>query len=104
MERLGFCPNCFLQYQLWPLQELQQEPPRGSLGLSDPVELNPDGANIYYASHIRLDRGNEKLETILKPFVLKLKAKRNQMPLTLVYGNLETIADCFPYFSNNMHG
>ena len=57
-----------------------------SLGLSDPVivELNPDRANIYYASHVRPDRGYEKLETILKPFVLELKAKRNQMPLTLV--------------------
>ena len=26
----------------------------------------------------------------------------NQMPLTLIYGNLETIAECFVFFSNSM--
>ena len=75
-----------------------------SLGLSDPVivESNPDRPNLYYASHVRPDRGDDKLDSILQPIVAELKAKKDQMPLTLIYGNLETIAECFLYFSNNM--
>ena len=75
-----------------------------SLGLSNPlmVESNPDRANIYYASHIRPGRGDEKLESSLQPVVSELKTLRNEMPLTLIHGNLETIAECFKYFSNSM--
>ena len=75
-----------------------------SLGLSDPVivESNPDRANLYYASHVHPDRGDGKLDSILQPIVVELKAKKNQMPLTLIYGNLETIAECFVFFSNSM--
>ena len=75
-----------------------------SLGLSDPVivESNPDRANLYYASYGRPDRGDGKLYSILQPIVVELKAKKNQMPLTLIYGNLETIAECFVFFSNSM--
>ena len=75
-----------------------------SLGLSDPVivESNPDRANLYYASYVRPDRGDGKLDSILQPIVVELKAKKNQMPLTLIYGNLETIAECFVFFSNSM--
>ena len=75
-----------------------------SLGLSHPViiESNPDRPNIYYASHIRPDRGDEKLKSILHPIVSELQALKIQMPLTLIYGNLETISECFLYFSENM--
>ena len=77
---------------------------RDSLGLSDPVivESNPNRANLYYASHVHPNRGDGKLESILQPIVFELKAKNNQMPLTLIYGNLETGAKCFLYFSNSM--
>ena len=45
-----------------------------SLGLSDPVivESNPDRANLYYASHVRPDRGHGKLDSILQPIVVEL--------------------------------
>ena len=75
-----------------------------SLGLSDPVivESNPDRANLYYASYVRPDRGDRNLYSILQPIVVELKAKKNQMPLTLIYGNLETISERFVFFSNSM--
>ena len=75
-----------------------------TLGLSNPkiVEGNPNRANIYYASHTRPDRGDEKLDSILKPIVAELKAYKVKMPLTLIYGSLETISDCFLYFSTKM--
>ena len=55
-----------------------------TLGLSI-VESNPDRANIYYASHTRPDRGDEKLDSILEPIVAELKAYKVKMPLTLIY-------------------
>ena len=75
-----------------------------SLGLSDPVivESNPNRANLYYASRVHPNRGDGKLESILQPIVAELKANNNQMPLTLIYGNLETGAKCFLYYSNSM--
>ena len=75
-----------------------------TLGLSNPkiVESNPNRANIYYASHTRPDRGDEKLDSILEPIVAELKAYKVKMPLTLIYGSLETISDCFLYFSTKM--
>ena len=74
------------------------------LGLSKPkiVESNPDRANIYCASHICSDKGDEKLDSILEPIVAELKAYKVKMPLTLIYGSLETISDCFLYFSTKM--
>ena len=75
-----------------------------SLGLFDPVivESNPNRANLYYAYRVCPKRGDGKLESILQPIVVELKAKSNQMPLTVIYGNLETIAECFLFFSNSM--
>jgi len=35
---------------------------------------------------------------ILQPIVAELKSKRLETSLTLIYGNLETISGCFPYF------
>lgn len=123
LTNIVFCPRCSLRpaygkigvlsnlFPSLPVLALKGTATRvtkrgitGSLGLSDPVifEFNPDRANIYYASHVRPDRGDEKLETILTPFILKLEVKRNQMPPTLVYGNLENTAECFLNFSNSM--
>lgn len=39
---------------------------------------------------------------ILDPLVSELKLMRKDMPITLIYGNLETIADCFLYFAKQM--
>jgi len=68
-----------------------------ALGLSTPVtvEYSP---NRTYASHVRPDRGDDKLDRILQATVAELKSKRLEMPLTLIYGNLETISGCFLYF------
>ena len=75
-----------------------------SLGLMDPtfVEINPDRPNIYFASFTRPSRGDNKLDSILSPLVCELKESRQDFPLTLIYGNLETIAECFCYFSTKM--
>ena len=54
-----------------------------SLGLSIPVtvEYSP---NRTYASHMRPDRGDDKLDRILQPIVAELKSKRLEMPSLLV--------------------
>ena len=57
------------------------------------VECNPNRHNIYYASHVRADRGENKLHEILDPIVSGLKLEKLNMPLTLIYGNLETVSD-----------
>ena len=61
-----------------------------ALGLSTPVtvECSP---NRTYASHVRPDRGDDKLDRILQPIVAEPKSKRLETPFTLIYGNLETI-------------
>ena len=65
------------------------------------TECNPNRENISYASHVRADRGENKLRAILDPIVTELKSEKLNMPLTLIYGNLETIS-CFLYFSKEM--
>ena len=50
----------------------------------------------------RPDRGDDKLQPIVRPVVEELMALRLDFPLTVVYGNLETIAECFLYTSNLM--
>ena len=66
------------------------------------TECNPNRENLYYASHVLADRGENKLHVILNPIITELKFEKLNMPLTLIYGNLETISDCFLYFSNEM--
>ena len=66
------------------------------------TECNPNRGNIYYASHVRADRGENKLHEILDPIVTKLKLEKLNIPLTLIYGNLETISDCFLFFAKEM--
>ncbi|CAH3184634.1 unnamed protein product, partial [Porites evermanni] len=63
------------------------------------VNLPQDSKHLLYASHTRPDKGDEKLGSILEPIVAELKAYKVNMPLTLIYGSLETISDCFLYFS-----
>lgn len=68
-----------------------------SLGIHEPViiETNPDRHNIYYESQRRDDRGDGKLQAILEPLVNELKEKRLNFPLTVIYGNLETVSNCY---------
>lgn len=74
------------------------------LGLIDSlsVEINPDRPNIFFATCSRPNQGATKLEPILGPLADELIEKRSNFPLTLIYGNLATIAECFGYFSNRM--
>lgn len=69
--------------------------------LKDPiiVEVSPDRSNIYFEVRERPARGESKIETILQPIIAELDRKKIDMELTLVYGNLETCADCFMFFS-----
>ena len=68
-----------------------------SVGLLNPalVEVNPDRPNIFLAGYPRPKRGDDKLESILNPIITELEEKRHNFPLTLIYGNLETISECF---------
>ena len=70
----------------------------------DPIEIlaNPDRPNIYFSTSTRPDRGDDKLDKILRPLVEELKKERLQFPLTVVFGNLETISSCYAYFSYAM--
>ena len=70
----------------------------------DPIEIlaNPDHPNIYFSNSTRPDRGDDKLDKILRPLVEELKKERLQFPLTVVFGNLETISSCYAYFSYAM--
>lgn len=75
-----------------------------SLGMFNPVEIvtNPDRPNIYFSSSARPDRGDDKLNEILTPLVDGLKRERLQFPLTVVFGNLETISSCYAFFNYTM--
>ena len=72
-----------------------------SLGMFNPIEIvvNPDRPNIYFSSSARPDRGDEKLNDILRPLVDQLKGERMEFPLTVVFGNLETISMCYAFFN-----
>ena len=75
-----------------------------SLGMIDPtfIEPSPDRLNIYFRASQRPDRGDDKLTPILTPLIEKLKANRLSFPLTIVYGTLQVIGDCFLFASNTM--
>jgi superfamily II DNA helicase RecQ len=74
-----------------------------SLGLIQPIviETNPDRSNIYFQSSRRPDRGDDKLANILDPLINELGKKRLDCPVTLDFGNLETISS-YAYFSDKM--
>ena len=63
------------------------------------MKINPDRENIYFASYKRKSTGDDKLLEIIEPLMQQLKQERQEFPLTLVYSNLETISDCYMYFS-----
>lgn len=73
-----------------------------SLNLTDVVkiEVNPDRDNIFYESKKRPSYGDDKLNPILEPLADKLKEMKDAMPLTIIYGTLQTCASCFMYFSS----
>lgn len=75
-----------------------------SIGLVDHVniESSPDRPNIFYCAVKRPDRGDDKLKPILTPLIQELIEKRLDFPLTIVYGNLQVIGECFLFASNMM--
>ena len=48
----------------------------------------------------RLNRGDDRLHSILQPLCVELKEKKIEMPKTVVYGTLETISSCYAYFES----
>ena len=66
------------------------------------IDVNPDRKNIYFSSSRRGNQGDEKLVNILDPLLKDLRSRRQDFPLTIIYGNLETIANCFSYFSSEL--
>ena len=64
-----------------------------SLGMHNPVivESSPDRPNIFLESKKR--SGN--LGTILEALIYELKTKRLEFPLTVIYGNLATVSECY---------
>ena len=71
-----------------------------SIGLDCPViiKANPDRPNIiYFSCQRRANSGDEKLSSILDPLADELKNRRLDTLLTLVYGSLEIVSDCFLY-------
>ncbi|CAB4011752.1 Hypothetical predicted protein [Paramuricea clavata] len=59
------------------------------------IESNPDRSNIFFESKERSAKGEGKLKAILEPLVNELKEKRLNFPLTVIYGNLATISECY---------
>lgn len=66
-----------------------------SLGLIDPVSVEINQMIIiFFAACSRPNQGDTKLEPILGPLADELIEKCSTFPLTLIYGNLATIAEC----------
>ena len=103
--KLGVLGNYFPQVPIVGLTATANCKTQGiicdSLGLFGPtiIKINPDRENIYFASYTRKSTGDAKLEEIIEPLMQQLKHERQEFPLTLVYSNLETISDCYMYFS-----
>ena len=66
------------------------------------IDVNPDRRNIYFSSSRRGNQGDSRLHKILALLLEDLRSKRQDFPLTIVYGNLETIADAFAFFSREL--
>lgn len=64
------------------------------------VEISPNRSNICFEARERPARGGDKLVPILNPIIEELKQKKANTELTLIYGNLETCAECFMIFSS----
>lgn len=50
------------------------------------VHVNPDRKNIYFSSSRRGNQGDEKLVNILDPLLKDLRSRRQDFPLTIIYG------------------
>ncbi|XP_068756549.1 bifunctional 3'-5' exonuclease/ATP-dependent helicase WRN-like [Montipora capricornis] len=83
-------------------------PPNVSKVLKSPAFKGRVKAIVADEAHLVVDwRGNHGEETlvdILGPLLEELRSKRLDFPLTIVYGNLETISNCFVYFSRGLGG
>ena len=66
------------------------------------IDVNPDRKNIYFSSSRRGNQGNSRLHNVLAPLLEDLRSKRQDFPLTILYRNLETIADSFAFFSSEL--
>ena len=66
------------------------------------VEANPDRSNIFYENKLRPSSGEDKLDAVLASLADELMEKKNEMPLTIVYGTLATCADAFLFFSQHL--
>lgn len=75
-----------------------------SVGLDSPkiINTNPDRPNIYFSCQRRANRGDERLSPILDGLADELEKNGLDTALTLVYGNLDVVSDCFLYLSNKL--
>ena len=64
-----------------------------SLGMHNPVivESNPDRPNIFLESKKR----PSNLDTNLETLIYELKTSMLEFPLTVIYGNLATVSECY---------
>lgn len=75
---------------------------KDSVGMRDPVvvERNPDRPNLHLSVYRRPNSGDDKITEPLEDLAKELKMKREAMPRTLIYGNLEACGDGFDYFGS----
>ncbi|KXJ10530.1 hypothetical protein AC249_AIPGENE18745 [Exaiptasia diaphana] len=75
---------------------------KDSVGMRDPVvvDRNPDRPNLFLSVHQRPNTGEDKVVKPLEELANELKIKREEMPRTLVYGNLEVCGDSYEFFSS----
>lgn len=101
-EKLDFLTSLFAKTPIIGLTatatKLIQQKIVESLGLITPIviDVNPDRKNIHFSTLCRGNQGGERLVNILDPLLKDLRDKR----LTIIYGNLETITNCFFYFTS----
>ena len=71
-----------------------------SLGMIAPVTItvNPNRKNIFYAASRRKNAGDDKIEELLLPYILKLMETREKMPLIVFYSNLDICGECYCIF------
>ena len=70
--------------------------------MKDPtiIDRNPDRANIYFSVKRRPCTGEERIIEPIKDLATELKAKKIEMPRTIVYGNLAACGECFHFFQS----
>ena len=68
--------------------------------MKDPtiIDRNPDCANIYFSVKQRPSTGEERIIEPIKELATELKAKKIDMPRTIVYGSLAACGECFIFF------